>query len=186
MLLKNFKEFYQEQVKNELFEHFNYKNIHQVPYLEKIVINMGVGDAVSNSKAMNFAVNDMIAISGQKPSVSAAKISVASFKLKKKTKIGCKVTLRSKRMYDFFMKLVMIVLPRVRDFKGINVRSFDGRGNLTIGLKEQIIFPEIDYDKIDKVRGMDITFVTTASSDAEGKKLLESFGIPFYGNLKNK
>jgi large subunit ribosomal protein L5 len=151
----------------------------QVPKLEKIVINMGVGDAVQNAKALDNAVEELAAISGQKPVVTRAKKSIAGFRLREGMPIGAKVTLRGERMYEFFDKLVSVSLPRVRDFRGISKKSFDGRGNYTLGVKEQLIFPEIDYDKVSKVRGMDIVIVTTANTDEEARELLTQFGMPF-------
>jgi large subunit ribosomal protein L5 len=158
---------------------FKYKNVMQVPKLEKIVINMGLGEAIQNVKVLDSAANDIMLISGQKPVITKAKKSIASFKLRAGMPIGCVVTLRRERMYEFFQKLVTIVLPRVRDFKGISSKSFDGRGNYTIGLREQIIFPEIEYDKVDKVRGMNITIGTSAKSDEEAYELLRLMGMPF-------
>lgn len=179
-MLVNFKELYKEQIKNNLQEKFGYKNIHQIPKLVKIVVNMGVGDAVIDSKIINRAIGDLTAITGQKPYTTYAKKSIATFKLREGMKLGCKVTLRRARMYDFLERLVIIALPRVKEFRGFSVKSFDGRGNITFGIKEQIVFPEINYDKIDKIRGMDITIVTTANNNQEAKKLLEGFNIPFY------
>lgn len=161
---------------------FNYKSVMQVPKLEKIVINMGVGDAVSNSKALDTAVEELTTISGQKPVITKAKKSIAGFRLREGMPIGAKVTLRGERMYEFLDKLVSVSLPRVRDFRGISKKSFDGRGNYTLGVKEQLIFPEIDYDKVSKVRGMDIVIVTTANTDEESRELLTQFGMPFKNN----
>jgi len=158
---------------------FGYKNIMEIPELEKIVINMGVGEATQNPKAIDGAVQDLMAITGQKPVVTKAKKSIAAFKLRQGTNIGCKVTLRGERMYEFLDRLVSVALPRVRDFHGVSPNSFDGRGNYTLGIKEQLIFPEIEYDKVDKVRGMDIVMVTTAKSDEEARELLRGFGMPF-------
>ena len=158
---------------------FNYKSIMQVPKIEKIVINMGVGDAVQNSKALDNAVEELTQIAGQKPVVTRAKKSIAGFRLREGMPIGAKVTLRGEQMYEFFDKLVSVSLPRVRDFRGISKKSFDGRGNYTLGIKEQLIFPEIDYDKVSKVRGMDIVIVTTANTDEEARELLTQFGMPF-------
>jgi large subunit ribosomal protein L5 len=160
-------------------EKHNYKTIMLVPKIEKIVVNMGVGDAIANSKALDAAVEDLTAITGQKPLVTKAKKSIAVFKLREGMSIGAKVTLRGEKMYEFFDKLVSISLPRVRDFRGVNPNSFDGRGNYTIGIKEQLIFPEIVYDKVFKVRGMDIVIVTTAKTDEEGRALLSMLGMPF-------
>ncbi len=179
MLLK-FKELYTKEIVKSLQEKFLYKNIHQMPKLLKIVVNMGVSDAVSDSKVINHAISDLTAITGQRPYTTHAKKSIASFKLREGMKIGCKVTLRSDRMFDFLERLVIVALPRVKEFKGFSVKSFDGRGNMTFGIKEQIVFPEINYDKIDKIRGMDITIVTTAKTDEEAKLLLSGFNLPFY------
>ena len=172
-------QYYKENVVKELTEKFGYTTVMQVPKIEKIVVNMGVGDAISNSKALDAAVEDLTAITGQKPLVTKAKKSIAVFKLREGMSIGAKVTLRGERMYEFFDKLVSISLPRVRDFRGVNPNSFDGRGNYTIGIKEQLIFPEIVYDKVFKVRGMDIVIVTTAKTDEEGRALLSMLGMPF-------
>jgi large subunit ribosomal protein L5 len=158
---------------------FNYKSVMQVPKVEKIVINMGVGDAVSNTKALDVAVEELSLLSGQKPIITRAKKSIAGFRLREGMPIGAKVTLRGERMYEFLDKLVSVSLPRVRDFRGISKKSFDGRGNYTLGVKEQLIFPEIDYDKVNKVRGMDIVIVTTANTDEEARELLTQFGMPF-------
>ena len=170
---------YLNEVKPELMKKFNYTSVMQAPKLDKIVINMGVGDAMSNSKALDAAVEDLAQITGQKPIITKAKKSIAAFKLREGVAIGCKVTLRGERMYEFFDKLVSISLPRVRDFRGVNPNAFDGRGNYTIGIKEQLIFPEINYDKIMKIRGMDIVIVTTAKTDEEGRTLLQLMGMPF-------
>ena len=170
---------YLNEVKPELMKKFEYKSVMQAPKLDKIVINMGVGDAMANSKALDAAVEDLTQICGQKPIITKARKSIAAFKLREGAAIGCKVTLRGERMYQFFDKLVSIALPRVRDFRGLSKNSFDGRGNYTLGVKEQLIFPEINYDKVVKVRGMDIVIVTTAKSDAEGRELLKLFGMPF-------
>lgn len=177
--MQRLREKYQEQVVPGLIETFKYKNLMQVPKLEKVVINLGVGEAKENPKAIDSAVKDLIAISGQKPVVTKAKKSVSAFKVRTGMSIGCKVTLRGKRMYEFVDKLFNVVLPRVRDFRGVNPNSFDGRGNYTLGIKEQLIFPEITYDDVEKVRGMDITIVTTAKTDEEAKGLLQSLGMPF-------
>lgn len=179
MLLK-FKELYAKEIVKTLQEKFAYLNIHQMPKLAKIVVNMGVSEAVSDSKVINNAIADMTAITGQKPYSTHAKKSIASFKLREGMKIGCKVTLRNDRMFEFLERLVIVALPRVKEFKGFSVKSFDGRGNMTFGIKEQIVFPEINYDKIDKIRGMDITIVTTAKTDEEAKLLLSGFNLPFY------
>lgn len=171
--------FYKEVAVPKMVEKFNYTSVMQTPKLEKIVVNMGVGDAITNSKLLDAAVEDMTQITGQKPLVTKAKKSIATFKLREGMSIGAKVTLRGERMYDFYDKLVSIALPRVRDFRGVSTNSFDGRGNYTIGLKEQLIFPEINYDKVLKVRGMDIVIVTTAKTDEEGRELLSLLGMPF-------
>jgi large subunit ribosomal protein L5 len=162
-----------------MIKKYSYKNVMQVPGLTKVVVNMGVGEAIQNAKSLEAAVNDMTTITGQRPVVTKARKSIAAFKLRAGMKIGCRVTLRGNRMYDFLDKLVNVVLPRVRDFRGVSPRAFDGRGNYTLGLREQVIFPEIDYDKIDKVRGMDITVVTTAKTDEEARDLLRLVGMPF-------
>jgi large subunit ribosomal protein L5 len=170
---------YNEVVRADLQKEFNYKNTMQVPRLEKIVLNMGVGEAAADQKKLDAAVAEMALISGQKPVKTVAKKAIAGFKIRKGLPIGCKVTLRSARMYEFLDRLVTIALPRVRDFRGITGKGFDGRGNFAMGVKEQIIFPEIVYDKVDAIRGMDIVFVTTAETDAEAKALLKGFYIPF-------
>ena len=174
-----FKEMYKTEVVPALIKKFNYKNIMEVPKLDKIVINMGVGEAKENPKALESAVSDLTIISGQKPIITKAKKSIANFKLREGMAIGCKVTLRGEKMYDFADRLISLALPRVRAFRGVNGNSFDGRGNYALGIKEQLIFPEISYDKIDKVRGMDIIFVTTAKTDEEAKELLTLMGMPF-------
>ncbi|NLL75513.1 MAG: 50S ribosomal protein L5 [Erysipelothrix sp.] len=173
------KEQYQTEVLPALVKQFNYTSVMQAPRLEKIVVNMGVGEAISNAKFLEEAVNDLTIITGQRPVITKAKKSIANFKLREEMPIGCKVTLRGEKMYDFLEKIIKVALPRVRDFRGISASSFDGRGNYTFGVKEQLIFPEIDYDKINKVRGMDITIVTTAATDQEGFALLKEFGMPF-------
>ncbi len=178
-MLDRFQKLYSDSIRGLLVKEFGYKNPHQVPVLEKIVINMGVGEAVADSKVISNAVNDLTLISGQKPVIISARQSVASFKLREGMKIGCKVTLRNSRMYDFLERLVLVSLPRVKEFKGFSKKSFDGRGNFTFGIKEQIVFPEINYDKIDVIRGMDITFVTSAKTDEEAMFLLSSFNLPF-------
>ena len=174
------KDKYKSEVVAKLMETYSYKSIMQVPALDKIVINIGVGDATSNSKLLEDAVRDLTTISGQKPVITKAKKSIASFKLREGQAIGCKVTLRGERMYEFLDKLVTISLPRVRDFRGVSKNAFDGKGNYTLGVKEQLIFPEIDFDKIGKVRGMDIVIVTTANTDKEAYTLLELMGMPFH------
>ncbi|WP_026673508.1 50S ribosomal protein L5 [Alkalihalobacterium bogoriense] len=173
------KEKYRNEIAPSLIEKFNYSSVMGVPKIEKIVINMGVGDAVSNPKALDKAVEELETIAGQKPLVTKAKKSIAGFKLREGMPIGAKVTLRGERMYEFLDKLISVSLPRVRDFRGISKKAFDGRGNYTLGVKEQLIFPEIDYDKVDKVRGMDIVIVTTANSDEEARELLSQMGMPF-------
>ena len=173
------KEKYLNEVKPALMKKFNYTSVMQAPKLDKIVINMGVGDAMQNSKALDAAVEELTQIVGQKPIITKAKKSIANFKLREGVAIGCKVTLRGERMYQFYDKLVSISLPRVRDFRGLSKNSFDGRGNYTIGIKEQLIFPEINYDKVFKIRGMDIVIVTTAKTDEEGRELLAQLGMPF-------
>ena len=170
---------YKEEIAPAMQAKFNYKSSMEIPHIEKIVINMGVGDATQNSKLIDAAVEDLTAIAGQKPVVTKAKKSIAVFKVREGQEIGCKVTLRGARMYEFLNKLVSIALPRVRDFRGVSAKAFDGRGNYTLGIKEQLIFPEINYDKVVKVRGMDIVVVTTAKSDEEGRELLRLFGMPF-------
>ena len=177
--MSRLKEFYDKEVVEGLTKKFSYKNIMAVPKLSKIVINMGVGEAKDNAKVLDGAVKDLTIISGQKPIVTKAKKSVAAFKLREGMPIGCKVALRGERMYEFADRLINIALPRVRDFRGVKSNSFDGRGNYTMGIKEQLIFPEIEYDKVDKIRGMDIIFVTTAKTDEEGRELLRLFGMPF-------
>lgn len=173
------KEKYNQEVSKALMEKFGYKNVMQLPKLEKIVLNMGLGEAIANSKAMDNAVEDMTIIVGQKPVITRAKKSIAGFKLREGMPIGVKVTLRGERMYEFLDRLISIALPRMRDFRGINPKSFDGRGNYTMGVKEQLIFPEIEYDKVDKIRGMDITVVTSAPTDEEAFELLKQLGMPF-------
>ena len=173
------KELYGKELSPKLMKEFNYKNKMQVPRLQKVVVNMGLGEAIQNIKVLDSATNELMAITGQKPVSSKAKKSIANFKLRKGMSIGCFVTLRKKRMYEFFDRLVNIALPRVRDFRGVSGRSFDGRGNYSLGIKEQIIFPEINYDKIDKIKGLNITIVTTAKTDEEGKALLGLLGMPF-------
>ena len=173
------KEKYTNEVVSALTEKFNYTSVMQVPKVEKIVLNMGVGDAVSNSKNLDKAVEELALISGQKPLITKAKKSIANFRLREGMPIGAKVTLRGERMYEFLDKLVTVTLPRVRDFHGVSAKAFDGRGNYTLGVKEQLIFPEIDYDLVDKVRGLDIVIVTTANTDEEGRELLAGLGMPF-------
>ena len=170
---------YESDVRPALMEEFNYTNLMQVPRLEKIVVNMGVGEAAQDNKKLAAAAGELAAITGQKPVITKARKSIANFKLRAGMTVGCKVTLRRQRMYEFLDRLVTVALPRVRDFRGLSEASFDGCGNYSLGLKEQIVFPEIDYDKVDEVRGMDITIVTTARTDEEAKALLKGFGMPF-------
>ncbi|SDN78125.1 50S ribosomal protein L5 [Bacillus sp. OK048] len=177
--MNRLKEKFVKEVTPALMSKFNYKSVMQVPQLDKIVINMGVGDAVANAKSLDNAVEELATITGQKPVVTRAKKSIAGFRLREGMPIGAKVTLRGERMYEFLDKLVSVSLPRVRDFRGVSKKSFDGRGNYTLGVKEQLIFPEIDYDKVTKVRGMDIVIVTTANTDEEARELLTQFGMPF-------
>ena len=173
------KDIYLNEIVPEMIKKFGYKNVMEVPKLDKIVINMAVGEAKENAKVLENAANDMAIISGQKPVITKAKKSIANFKLREGMPIGCKVTLRGDKMYDFLDRLVNLALPRVRDFRGINPNAFDGRGNYALGIKEQLIFPEIEYDKIDKVRGMDVIVVTTAKTDEEARELLRLFNMPF-------
>ncbi|WP_315073316.1 50S ribosomal protein L5 [uncultured Clostridium sp.] len=173
------QERYQKEVIPAMIEKFGYKNIMEVPKLEKIVINMGVGEAKENQKVLESAISDLTLIAGQKPILTRAKKSVANFKIRENMPLGCKVTLRKAQMFEFADKLMSIALPRVRDFRGVSSKAFDGRGNYSLGIKEQLIFPEIEYDKIDKVRGMDIIFVTTANTDEEARELLRFLGMPF-------
>jgi len=173
------KDLYKKQVAAKLGEEFGYRNVMQVPVISKIVVNMGVGEAAQNAKLMEGAVADMAAITGQKPVVTHARKSVANFKLREGMPVGCRVTLRGERMWEFLDRLINIALPRIRDFRGVSPKSFDGHGNYTLGIREQIIFPEIDYDKVDKIRGMDITICTTAKTDEEGRALLKHFSMPF-------
>ena len=177
--MSRLKEQYNSEIKEALTKKFGYKNVMEVPKLEKIVINMGVGEAKENHKLLDTAVSDLEIITGQKPVITRAKKSIANFKLREGMPIGCKVTLRGERMYEFADRLINLALPRVRDFRGVNPNAFDGRGNYALGIKEQLIFPEIEYDKVDKVRGMDIIFVTTAKTDEEARELLTLFGMPF-------
>lgn len=177
--MNRLKEKYTNEIVDSMVEKFDYESVMEVPEVEKIVLNMGVGDAVANSRNLESAVNEMTLISGQKPIVTRAKRSVAGFRLREGMPIGCKVTLRGRRMYDFLDKLVNVSLPRVRDFRGVSQNSFDGRGNYTLGVKEQLIFPEISYDDVNKVRGLDIVIVTTADTDEEARELLTELGMPF-------
>jgi large subunit ribosomal protein L5 len=172
-------ELYETTVRPALMQEFGYKNPMQVPRIEKIVVNMGVGEAVQDSKKVEAAANDLTAITGQHPVITKAKRSIATFKLREGMPIGCKVTLRRERMYEFLDRVITVALPRVRDFRGVSGRSFDGRGNFALGLKEQLVFPEIDYDRVDATRGMDVVVVTTAKTDAEAKALLKGFDMPF-------
>ncbi|WP_010652083.1 MULTISPECIES: 50S ribosomal protein L5 [Oceanobacillus] len=177
--MNELKQKYQGEIAPSLMNKFNYDSVMQVPKVEKIVINMGVGDAVQNSKALDSAVEELSLISGQKPLITRAKKSIAGFRLREGMPIGAKVTLRGERMYEFLQKLIAVSLPRVRDFRGISKKAFDGRGNYTLGVKEQLIFPEINYDKVSKVRGMDIVIVTTSNTDEEARELLAQLGMPF-------
>ena len=177
--MERLQEKYNKEIAPAMKEKFNYSSVMQIPKLEKIVINMGVGEVKENAKALESAIRDMETITGQKAVVTKAKKAIATFKIRQGMNIGCKVTLRGEKMYTFLDKFISVALPRVRDFRGINPNSFDGRGNYSMGVKEQLIFPEIEYDKVDKIRGMDIIFVTTANTDAEAKELLTLFGMPF-------
>ncbi len=173
------KDMYKDEIVDAMIKKFGYKNVMEVPKLDKIVINMGVGEAKENAKVLESAVSDMETITGQKAIITKAKHSIANFKIREGQSIGCKTTLRGDKMYEFLDRLVNLALPRVRDFRGVNANSFDGRGNYALGIKEQIIFPEIEYDKVDKVRGMDVIFVTTAKTDEEARELLRLFNMPF-------
>jgi large subunit ribosomal protein L5 len=177
--MSQLKEFYEKEAVPKLIKTFNYKNIMQVPKLEKVVLNMGLGEAIQNIKLLDTAAEELQTIAGQHPVITRAKKSIAAFKLREGMPIGCMVTLRHNRMYDFFYKLVNVALPRVRDFRGISGKAFDGRGNYSLGIKEHIIFPEIDYDKIDKIKGLNISVVTSARNNEEGKELLRLLGMPF-------
>mgnify|MGYP000579033103 FL=1 len=177
--MSRLREQYENEIKDAMIKKFGYKNAMEIPKLDKIVVNMGVGEAKENAKVLEAAVKDMEAITGQKAVVCRARKSVANFKLREGMAIGCKVTLRGEKMYEFVDRLVNLALPRVRDFRGVNPNAFDGRGNYALGIKEQLIFPEIEYDKVDKVRGMDIIFVTTANTDEEARELLTQFNMPF-------
>ena len=177
--MSRLKEMYKNEIVDAMIKKFGYKNVMEVPKLDKIVLNMGVGEAKDNAKVLEAAVKDMEAITGQKVVTTKAKNSIANFKIREGLPIGCKVTLRGEKMYEFLDRLVNLALPRVRDFRGVNPNAFDGRGNYALGIKEQIIFPEIEYDKVDKVRGMDIIFVTTAKTDEEARELLTLFNMPF-------
>ena len=180
--MSRLKERYKKELILSLMERYGYKNVMQVPRLERVVLNIGLGEAIQNAKALEAAEGDLAAISGQHPVTTRARKSIASFRLRSGMPIGLKVTLRGVRMYDFFDKLVNAVLPRIREFQGVSPSSFDGRGNYTLGLREQIVFPEVDYDKVDKVRGLEVSIITTAKTDDEGKHLLESLGMPFTGD----
>jgi large subunit ribosomal protein L5 len=173
------KEYYRDNVVQQLQQGLGFANTMQVPRISKITVNMGVGEAVADKKAMDGALSDLTAITGQKPAITRSRKSIASFKLRAGQQVGCRVTLRGERMYEFLDRLINVAMPRIRDFRGVSVRAFDGRGNYTLGVKEQIIFPEIAYDKIDAIRGMDITITTTAQNDREGRALLEAFNFPF-------
>lgn len=173
------QEFYKTDVVKKLQDQFNYSNVMEVPRITKITLNMGVGEAVADKKVLEHAVSDMVAIAGQKPVVTRARKSIAGFKIREEWPIGCKVTLRREQMYEFLDRLINIAIPRIRDFRGLNAKSFDGRGNYNMGVREQIIFPEVEYDKVDKLRGMDITVTTTARNDEEAKALLAAFNFPF-------
>ena len=177
--MSRLKDLYNSEIKDAMVKKFGYKNVMEIPKIDKIVINMGVGEAKDNAKLLEAAIKDLETISGQKAIVTKAKKSVANFKLREGMPIGCKVTLRGEKMYEFADRLINLALPRVRDFRGINPNAFDGRGNYALGIKEQLIFPEIEYDKVDKVRGMDVIFVTTANTDEEARELLTLFGMPF-------
>lgn len=170
---------YKEEIVPKLMERFQYKNVMQVPKVDRVVLNIGAGEAIQNPKALDGAVSDLTIISGQKPVITRAKKSIAGFKLREGMAIGCKVTLRGKRMYEFLDRLINLALPRVRDFRGVSPQAFDGRGNYSLGIKEQTIFPEIEYDKIDKIRGLEVVIVTTAKTDEEARELLKSMGMPF-------
>ena len=177
--MSRFKDLYKDEIAKAMQDKFGYKNVMEIPKLDKIVVNMGVGEAKENAKVLESAVKDMETITGQKAIITKAKKSIANFKIREGQQIGCKTTLRGDKMYDFADRLINLALPRVRDFRGVNPNGFDGRGNYALGIKEQIIFPEIEYDKVDKVRGMDIIFVTTAKTDEEARELLRLFGMPY-------
>jgi large subunit ribosomal protein L5 len=172
-------EVYKQEIVPKMMDRFEYKNINQVPVIERVVLNIGVGEAIQNPKSLDGAVNDLTVITGQKPVITKAKKSIAGFKLREGMPIGCKVTLRGDRMYDFLDRLMNLALPRVRDFRGVSPQAFDGRGNFSLGIKEQTIFPEIEYDKMDKIRGLEVVIVTTAKTDEEARELLKSMGMPF-------
>lgn len=181
-MAQRLKDQYQEKIVPKLMEQFNYKNIHQVPKLVKVTINRGLGEAAQNAKALEASLNEIGIIAGQKPVVTRAKKAIAGFKIREGMPVGIMVTLRSDRMYSFVDRFINLALPRIRDFRGISPKSFDGRGNYTVGIREQLIFPEIEYDSIDQIRGMDISFITTANTDEEGRALLKEFGMPFREN----
>ncbi|MGB3508384.1 MAG: 50S ribosomal protein L5 [Microcoleaceae cyanobacterium] len=181
-MAEKLKTVYQEKIVPKLMEQFSYKNIHQVPKLVKVTLNRGLGEASQNAKALDSSIKEIATITGQKPVVTRAKKAIAAFKLRKGMPVGVMVTLRAERMYDFLERLINLALPRIRDFRGINPKSFDGRGNYSLGLKEQLIFPEIEYDSIDQIRGMDISIITTANTDEEGRALLKEMGMPFRSN----
>ena len=172
-------ELYKQEIVPRMMDKFQYKNVNQVPVIERVVLNIGVGEAVQNPKSLDGAVNDLTVISGQKPVITKAKKSIAGFKLREGMPIGCKVTLRGERMYEFLDRLINLALPRVRDFRGVSPQAFDGRGNFSLGIKEQTIFPEIEYDKMDKIRGLEVAIVTTAKTDEEARELLKNMGMPF-------
>lgn len=180
MTKANYQTLYEKEIRSAMQKEFGYKNVMQLPKITKIVLNIGVGEAAADSKAIKGAVDDLTVIAGQKPVVCKAKKSIAGFKLREGQPIGCKVTLRGRRMYEFLERLVVIAMPRIRDFRGVSAKAFDGKGNFALGLKEQIVFPEVNFDKIDKVRGLDIAIVTTANTNEEGKALLKGFNVPFY------
>jgi len=177
--MSQLRERYKKEIIPSLMELYGYRNVMQVPYIDKVAINIGLGEAIQNAKALEAAERDLVAISGQHPVITRAKKSIASFRLREGMPIGLKVTLRGERMYDFLDKLVNVALPRIREFQGVSQNSFDGRGNYTLGVKEQIVFPEVDYDKIDRVRGLEVSIITTAKTDDEGRHLLELLGMPF-------
>ena len=181
-MAERLKKFYHEKIVPKMMEQFKYKNIHQVPKVVKITVNRGLGEASQNAKALDSSVKEIATITGQKPVVTRAKKAIAGFKVRQGMPVGVMVTLRSERMYEFLDRLINLALPRIRDFRGINPKSFDGRGNYSLGLKEQLIFPEIEYDSIDQIRGMDISIITTANSDEEGRALLKEMGMPFRSN----
>lgn len=181
-MAERLKKFYHEKIVPKMMEQFKYKNIHQVPKVVKITVNRGLGEASQNAKALDSSVKEIATITGQKPVVTRAKKAIAGFKVRQGMPVGVMVTLRSQRMYEFLDRLINLALPRIRDFRGINPKSFDGRGNYSLGLKEQLIFPEIEYDSIDQIRGMDISIITTANSDEEGRALLKEMGMPFRSN----